>query len=405
MPRPPKAPVPPEQLRLAFFAASMKEGQDGVTRVLYKISETLARRGIEHMFFSAVLPPRERQWVPMVKVPSIRVPFYPEYRYPIAADVTVNTVLHRFRPHLLAVNSPCSLGWAAIYAARLSRRPVVATYHTHFVKFAQYYKVELLAELGWQYTRMFYNAVDETFVPSTPIRDELETHGVRRITVQPHGVDTALFAPSLRSASWRASVGAGDRPVLLYAGRLVWEKDLGTLVAAWQRIAAARPDALLVLAGDGPIREQLRHLLPGAVFLGHIAGEALSACYASADMFVFPSTTETFGLVTLEAMASGCVPVCADAGGSRDIVVNGENGYLARPGDPDDFARRCLALLDDPARRARMAAAALRRAEDYHWEAVVTRMLEAYAGVVARPRRRVRLPGRRHGEEAGPSSV
>lgn len=382
-----------EQPRIAFFAASMKEGQDGVTRVLYKVSEKLRERGVEHIFFSAMLPPRESRTVPMYKVPSFPVPFYPEYRYPFAADFTVNWVLSRFHPHILSVNSPCSLGWAAIVSARLLRHPVVAYYHTHFVKYAKYHKAKFLTGLAWRYTRLFYNAVDETFVPSTPIRDELGEHGVKHISLLPHGVDPALFSPSSRSPEWRSAVGGEGKRILLFAGRLVWEKDLGTLAAAWQRMQAERRDLLLVVAGDGPAHEELRHLLPDAVFLGSISGRELSAAYASSDLFVFPSATETFGLVTLEAMASGTVPVCADAGGTRDIIQHGVSGYLARPGDPEDFARLCLAALADDGARAAMAEAAHRQAQEYNWDAVITRMLELYGAVVRRPRRRCKLMG------------
>jgi len=372
------APLP----RIAFFAASMKQGQDGVTRVLYKISEKLLARKVDHVFFSAIVPPKSEQMVPMYRVPSVRIPFYKEYRYPLLADFKVAAVCGKYKPAILSVNSPCSLGWAAVNYSKLHRTPIVAHYHTHFVSYASYYKVGVLTDLGWEYLKMFYGAMCRTFVPSRPIFDELAVHKFKRLALLPHGVDTECFSPSFANPAWKKMIGAQGKPVLLYVGRLVWEKDLATLAAAYRIIKRRMNTIALAIVGDGPARSGLQQLIPDALFLGYRCGKALSECYSSADIFVFPSVTETFGMVTLEAMASGLVPVCADAGGAASNIEPGKTGLLAKARDAEDFARACLVVLSDGNKRKRMSAAAYAYAQKHSWDAIVDRMLEKYTEVI-----------------------
>ena len=385
---------PTNNIRIAFFAGSMKYGVDGVTRVLYKVSEKLLQRNVDHIFFSAIIPPKSEQPVPMYKVPSVVVPFYPEYRYPLAADFKVSAVLKKFRPHILCVNSPCSLGWAAIYYANRHRLPVVAYYHTHFVSYAAYYKVNVLTDLGWGYMKMFYNAVHKTFIPTEPILEELAQHKIRNLSLLPHGVDTDVFSPKYFSETWKEKIGAKGKTVLLYVGRLVWEKDLATLAAAYSILKKQSDQFVLVLVGDGPIKKDLALLMPDAIFLGFQSGTDLSTCFASSDIFVFPSTTETFGMVTLEAMASRLVPVCANAGGASGIIRHGETGFLAQPHNAEDFARHCFDLVRSPERRSIIAENAYGYAHTQNWDAIIDRMLMEYAGVIeAKQRKKKKMRG------------
>ena len=182
--------------------------------------------------------------------------------------------------------------------------------------------------------------------------------------------------------------------MLFYAGRLVWEKDLRTLAQAYALLRQRRKDVVLVLAGEGPIRRELSSMMPGAVFLGQLDGEALSTAYASADLFVFPSTTETFGNVILEAMASGVAPVCAREGGASGVVQHGVTGVLSSPHDGAEFAGAIERLLDAPAKRETMAMQALEFARRQSWPAIFQRMQESYAEVrekyVHRTRKRAR---------------
>jgi len=278
-----------------------------------------------------------------------------------------------------------------VHYARRSGIPVVATYHTHFPSYARYYKIKALETFSWNYLRNLYNDCDRVYVPSEPVRKELRAHGFETTEFLPHGVDTGMFNPVYRSEEWRKLHGCEGKTVLLFAGRLVWEKDLRTLAEAYRKIMARRSDALFVLAGDGPVRAELAALMPGALFLGQLGGAELAAAYASSDVFVFPSTTETFGNVTLEAMASGIPPVCAREGGACGFVKSGGTGLLAEPRDGEDLAAKITFMLDRPEERKKMGEAALSFASEQSWERIFDRLFAGYVDIASA----VRAPKRK----------
>lgn len=377
-------------LRVAYFAGTMKPGHDGVTRVLYRLIDALNRQGIESVFFSPIIPDQPYQPTPMHQVPSVILPFYKEYRLPVPGYKHFEREVRTFNPDLIHINSPCPLGHAAVHFGRRSGIPVVATYHTHFPSYAKYYKIAALEDCGWNYLRKLYNACEQVYVPSLPVMDELSAHGLSSVQFLPHGVDAKVFSASYRSEEWRRAHGMEGKTVLLFVGRLVWEKDLRTLARAYSIITERRRDVLFTLVGDGPARDELRQMMPGALFLGHQTGENLSRAYASSDVFVFPSTTETFGNVTLEAMASGLPPVCAREGGAYGFIEPGVTGMLAAPRDPRDLAAKVEFLLENPGRRIEMARAARAFAQEQSWEKIFRRLFESYEQVIRdyRPRRR-----------------
>jgi phosphatidylinositol alpha 1,6-mannosyltransferase len=378
------------RLRVAYFAGTMRPGHDGVTRVLYRLIDALVETGIDSIFFSPIIPPAGSQPVPMYEVPSVRFPLYRDYRFAIPGQKHFEEKLAAFDPDIIHINSPCPLGYAAVRYARCSGIPVVATYHTHFPSYAKYYKIKALETFSWNYLKNLYNDCDRVYVPSEPIRKELRAHGFGTTEFLPHGVDTGMFNPVYRSDEWRTLHGCEGKAVLLFAGRLVWEKDLKTLAEAYRIIMARRNDAVFVLAGDGPVREELAALMPRAVFLGQLGGTALAAAYASSDLFVFPSTTETFGNVTLEAMASGVPPVCAREGGAYGFVKSGATGLLAEPRDGADLAAKIAFMLDRPEERKKMGKAALSFASEQSWERIFDRLFAGYVDLASGGRSRRR---------------
>jgi phosphatidylinositol alpha 1,6-mannosyltransferase len=377
-------------LRIAYFAGTMRPGHDGVTRVLYRIIEALRESGIESIFFSPIVPPPADQPVPMFEVPSVAFPLYPDYRFAVPGQKHFEGRLDAFDPDIIHINSPCSLGHAAVRYGRRRTVPVVATYHTHFPSYAKYYKIKALETFSWTYLRKLYNACLEVYVPSEPVRRELRAHGFETTEFLPHGVDTSVFQPSYRSDEWRRANGLEGKTVLLFAGRLVWEKDLRTLADASAIVTARHPEAVFVLAGDGPIRSELQQLMPAAVFLGYQSGTDLSTVYASSDIFVFPSTTETFGNVTLEAMASGLAPVCAREGGAAGFIRDGATGLLTEPRDPSDLAEKIISLLERPEEVARMGQAGLAFARGQSWDRIMSRLFARYSAIAAGGRMRRR---------------
>ena len=369
-------------MKVVHFAGSMRPGHDGVTRVLYRMTAALAAAGVEHLFVSPILPPEAERTATMLEVPSIAFPLYRDYRVAKPGSHFFGKQVLAFRPDILHIHSPCSLGHAAVRFGLRHRIPVVATYHTHFASYAKYYNIPMLEPFGWSYLRHLYDGCDRIFVPSVPILDELWSHGFRHLQHLPHGVETTAFGPSFRSFEWRSAHRIpSDRKMLLFAGRLVWEKDLRTLAEVYARLRLSRPEVIFALAGDGPVRQELQTLMPDAVFLGQLDGTSLASAYASADLFVFPSTTKTFDNVILEAMASGTVPVCAREGGAAGVVQHGVTGILTTPRDAADLAAAITQLLDAPARKEAMSMQALEFARRQSWQNIFQRMIESYADV------------------------
>ncbi len=377
-------------MRVAYFNANLRVGQDGVTRVMYKMFEGAKARGVDAMAFTSTLPEHHHEIIPMVGVPSIALPLQKAYRLALPGSQAFVKRLAEFRPDIIHLNSPCTLGFAAMKYAREFGVPAVATYHTHFPSYPRYYKLKGFENLVWRLSRRFYNNLDRTFVPTMPILRELETHAIRNLQYLPNGVDLSLFHPRRKSESWRKRFGPRNKPVVLFVSRLVWEKDLRVLAEAYAILRSRHLDFEMVVVGDGHARVEFEKMMPGAHFLGYQSGSALAECYASSDVFVFPSTTETFGLVTLEAMASGTVPVAANVGGASGIIEDGMSGLLAQPHSGSDLARKVEWLLDNDIERWRMSQQAVERARQFGWDAIMDRLFTSYGEVIDQHERRRR---------------
>ncbi len=373
-----------ENIKIALFAGTMQPGFDGVTRVLYKLIENIKKTEIESIVFSPIIPTQEEQPIKMYAVPSFPFPLYKDYKLAILAKRYFEDILLEFNPDIIHINSPCSLGFAAVRFGRKHNIPVVATYHTHFPSYAKYYKIKALEQFAWNYLRSLYNKCEAVYVPSLPIIRELKEQGIEKTVFLPHGVDTNVFNPSFKSQKWKEEINFQDKKVILFAGRLVWEKDLKILADAYKIIMNQRNDASFVLVGDGPIRKELEELMPKAIFLGYQSGENLSRTFASSDIFAFPSTTETFGNVTIEAMASGVPPICVEKGGAYGVIQNQKTGLIARPDDAEDFAAKIISLLENDSMRNQISINALDFAQSQSWENIFGELLRSYMDIIHR---------------------
>ncbi len=370
------------KIKIAYFAGSMRPGIDGVTRVLYRLIEELNTRQIENIFISPIIPKVEEQPTLMYKVPSVTVPFYKEYRLPYFGQKKFENKLLEFKPDIIHINSPCPLGYAALKFGLRHKIPVVATYHTHFASYAKYYKVKSLESFSWNYFRSIYNRCETVYVPSIPILNELRSHSLTTTEFLPHGVDTQIFNPRYKSSKWKKDLNIEGKTALLFAGRLVWEKDLKTFVEVYNILSAKRKDIIFVLAGDGPIREDLEKSMPKAIFLGYQTGRELATTYSSSDIFVFPSTTETFGNVVVEAMASGLPPICVREGGAYGIVKDNITGLIAEPRNAADISNKIEMLLNQPGLRDQISRQAFQYAQTQSWENVFEKLFRSYEEVI-----------------------
>ncbi len=375
-------------MRIAYFNANLKVGQDGVTRVVYKMIDGALARNHEVIAITSILPELSEQLIPMYKVPSVVIPLQKAYRMALPGYQSFAKILNNFRPDIIHINSPCTLGFGAVKYAKHFDVPVVATYHTHFPAYPRYYNLTKLEDLVWRITRNLYNNVDLTLVPTRPILNELTENNIQRLQYLPNGVDTGLFTPERRNDVWRIQFGGGSKPIVLFVSRLVWEKDLRVLADAYQQLKTKRNDFQMVIVGEGHARTEFEQMMPGAHFLGYQTGVTLAESFASADIFVFPSTTETFGLVTLEAMASGLTPVAAKMGGATEIIEDGTSGLLAKPLDGVNLAQKVEWLLDHPNYRRTMGEQAHRRAQEYRWESILNRLFITYEDVIQQVKQR-----------------
>jgi phosphatidylinositol alpha 1,6-mannosyltransferase len=366
-------------LRVALITSSYNFIADGVALTLNRLVHYLESQGVAVLVFAptADKPALAHQGT-LVSVPSIPLPGRPEYRLALGLPGYLKRQLLDFQPDVIHLAVPDLLGQAALALAHRHSIPAVASYHTRYETYLRHYRY--LAGLENTLKRMlrrFYGRCREVYVPSESVRDALLADGLRdNFKPWPRGIDTQRFTPAKRSAQWRARHGIGaDELVVLHVSRLVREKRLDTLTAALNRIALPHR---VVIVGEGPDRGFAERELPQAIFTGFLNGENLATAYASSDIFVFPSDSESFGNVTLEAMASGLACVCADATGSRSLVAAGETGFLAPADDADAFATHIAALAKDPALRRRMGEAARARALTFSWEETMARMLGYY---------------------------
>jgi glycosyltransferase involved in cell wall biosynthesis len=365
-------------MRVAVFSENFLPKLDGVTRTLAMLLESLQRLGHQALLFAPAGGPREYAGAHIVGARGVPLPFYPELKALFPSPRFADH-LAAFRPDVVHAAEPMLLGAAGIRWGRRLRIPIVASYHTNLADYCSHFHLGALARGVWAYRRALHRQCALTLAPSESTRRELVRHGFPRVAVWQRGVDSALFVPSRRSQAWRQSVaGDASRTVILYVGRLSHEKNLPALVEAYKRMASERLH--LAVVGDGPARPELERTLAGyqATFTGYLRGEALAEAYASADIFAFPSLTETFGQVVNEAMASGLPVLAYDADGVRDQVEHGRTGLLVRPSDRAGFAEGLSLLALDADLRRALGARAREVAATRRWEAVMDDLMRIY---------------------------
>jgi phosphatidylinositol alpha 1,6-mannosyltransferase len=367
-------------VRIAYFTESCLPLVDGVSLTLAHLFGALERAGHEFRVYSPFVPDTGVSWHGRVRrVRSMAFPAYPDYRVSLPGGRAVGRDLDAFEPDIIHVVSPTPMALWAQAQARRRGLPVVATFHTHFVAYARHYGVSWLEPAFWLLLRRFHARCTATYAPSRSMVAELQARGVPRVRLWSRGVDAERFQPGRRDAALRASLGADEAtPLLLLVSRLVREKDLAELVEMDERLRARGLSYRFALVGDGPMRAELEAALPHAHFPGHQGGAELARWYASADVFVFPSTTETFGNVVLEALASGLPAVVVDRGGPQDVVAQGRTGFIVDAGDAAALADAVGTLLADAPRRRTMSAAARASARGWEWDAVTAQLIREY---------------------------
>jgi glycosyltransferase involved in cell wall biosynthesis len=370
-------------MRISFVTDTYLPEINGVTTVLARMREGLITRGHAVQVVAPKYPGPGPDDAGVLRRPSIPCPGYPHARLSWPRSPRVTAALERHRPDLVHVVTEGPLGAIGRRWALAGGVPLVTSFHTDFPRYAAQYLGAWAAGPVRRHLRRFHAPAVHTQTPSAVARDELAALGVPRPVVWGRGVECRVFTPERRSERRRAAHGVGERLVVLHVGRLAVEKDVGTMAAAFRLLHGDHGDRLAFwVAGDGPRAGEVRQALPFARHAGFLARDALAELYADADLFVFPSRTETCGLVALEAMAAGLPVVAADQGGVRENVRHGITGLLVRAGSPEAFATAVANLAADPDQRRAMAQAARAFAIARDWNRELDALVPLYEEAV-----------------------
>lgn len=380
-------------MRIAYVTETYPPELNGVALTVQRTVEYLRSCGHEVELVRPRQPHEparctEDEW----RTFGLPIPMYRDLRFGVAWTRSLRQRWLRLRPQLVHVATPGPLGWAAVQAAAQLRIPATSDFRTNFHQYSHYYGLGWCEPLVCAYLRRLHNATRRTFVPTHSVRRELAARRFERLVVVGRGVDTKHFSPERRSTALRHEWGADDRtPVVLYVGRLAAEKNVDLALCAFAAMQRQCPEARMVVVGDGPMRARWEREFPQVRFVGVKRGDDLARHYASADIFLFPSLSDTFGNVVLEAMASGLAVLAFDAGAAGEHIEDCESGLLVRPKDAAGFVGAACSLADPWTDLREMKAAARRVALTLGWPAVLGRfeshLLDAADAVEIAPAR------------------
>jgi phosphatidylinositol alpha 1,6-mannosyltransferase len=372
-------------LRIAMFSGNYNYVRDGANQALNRLVGYLLRQGAKVRVYAPVVD--EPAFPPtgdLVGVRSLAIPGRAEYRIPTALGGAAKSDLEAFKPNLVHVASPDFAGHAAVRFARARNLPAVASVHTRFETYPRYYGLAFMEPVIEAILRRFYRRCDAIVAPSDSMAQLLREQRMSYdVGIWTRGVDREVFHPARRDPEWRRSLGIGDDEVAIgFLGRLVMEKGLDVFSDTIDCLARKQVKHRVLVVGDGPARDWFERRLPDAVFVGQQAGPDLGRAVASMDMLFNPSVTETFGNVTLEAMACGLPVVAAIATGSESLVRDGVTGRLVRPGWIEGFAEALGAYCNDAEARRAAGAAGERAAERFGWDQVNQALVDTYLRII-----------------------
>ncbi len=379
------------ELRVAVVTETYPPEINGVANTMRHLVSGLEQHGhkvhVVRPSQAADSTPRGERRAGETLVPGLPIPGYRGLRFGLPVFWRLRRLWRTQRPDLVYIATQGPLGRAALAAARAAAIPAVTGFHTQFQQYSQHYGLGLLAQPIARSLRKFHNRSDAVLVPTAELRDRLTAQGFNNVQVFGRGVDTALFSPARRRPELRAQWGCGSNdPALLYVGRLAAEKNIALVMETFTVVQAAVPNARCILVGDGPERPRLARDFPQFLFAGAKVGVELAEHYASADLFVFPSLTETFGNVVPEAMASGLAVIAFDDAAAHEYIRTGDNGYTVNPGDNSAFIATAALTARDLERARRFGAKARSTAETLGWKRVIDAVETCMHDVIHRRR-------------------
>jgi glycosyltransferase involved in cell wall biosynthesis len=370
-------------MKIAYFTETFLPKIDGIVTRLTQTLKALDHLNVESQIFCPGKKGVSQYFsTQCIGVPGFKFPLYPELKLAPPNPALILRELKKFKPDLIHVVNPAFLGLGGILAAKQLDIPLIASYHTHIPQYLHHYGFGAIEDLIWMLIRSVHNQARLNLCTSSAMVEELSSHDVKNVKLWRRGVDTTLFHPSRKNQAMREFLSEGnvDSPLLIYVGRLSAEKEIQNIAP----ILRAIPEARLALVGDGPYRKDLEKTFANlpAHFVGYLHGDKLASAFASSDLFVFPSTTETLGLVLLEAMAAGLPCIGARAGGIPDIITDEENGLLAEPNNEEEWIHKIQACLNGATDLKLLADAARSEAERWDWISATRGLLDYYEGAL-----------------------
>ncbi len=364
------------KIKIAFFAEILIEDFDGASRTIFQLIKSIPTDRFEFLFFCGVAPTADFEHE-IYEVPSIGLPFNKGYKMaiPYFHKDQLYRKLDAFAPDVIHISTPSPLGNAALDYSAASDIPVISIYHTHFLSYVDYYLenfkvfVPSVKCIMTSMLKKFYHQCALVYMPTQIMISELGQLGFSDANMKlwPRGLDTNKFDPNKRDVIFLQNITQNNKPNLLFASRLVWEKNLKTLVKIYQKIEDEGSQYNLIIAGDGMASEDLKKMMPNAFFLGKLSHDELAKVYASADVFVFTSISESYGNVVAEAMASGLPCVIANGGGSASFIDHGFNGFLCDPENEVDYLNHIKSVLRNENLRNQFIQKGLEKTKELKW--------------------------------------
>ncbi|MEQ6375617.1 glycosyltransferase family 1 protein [Bacillaceae bacterium S4-13-56] len=371
-------------MRIAIFTDTYKPQVNGVSMTLQRFANYLERRNFEYQLFVPEAKEDDLYSSQIHRFTSMPFLFYPECRFTFPNFYQIKKELKQFNPDLIHIATPFNIGLSGLYYGSKLKIPIVGSYHTHFNRYLDYYNLQLMSNVIWKYMRWFHQPFLKTFVPSHETKRELLQHGFNNIGIWSRGVDCEKFKPDYTTEALREKHGIKEKFILTYVGRLAPEKDLDILMkVAHQLTPEIKKHIHWLIVGDGPMKEKLElEATDNMTFTGYLKGKELAQTYAGSTLFVFPSTTETFGNVVLESLASGTPAICAKSGGVQEIVTDQKTGLLCRPRNIEDFRIAISKLIENEALVQQMSYEARNFALSRSWDDIFDDLVAQYEEVL-----------------------
>ena len=369
-----------QKIKVAFFAETLQKNYDGAVRTMYQIIQRIPSDQFEFLFICgddivASLPFRT------ISLPSVYIPFNRNYKItiPFLSNHWLTKQLDIFQADVIHIATPSPLGNFALNYAKTRQVPSLSIYHTHFIAYVNYYLQQapvlikpIKNHLIKKYIT-FYDACDLVYIPTLEMENALSQigHQTSHFKRWKRGIDNQLFHPSKRNKQWLQQRIGNTKPIVLFASRLVWEKNLEVLIDLYQLNMQQNNPYNIVVVGDGVAMDTLKQKMPNAYFFGQVEHQELATIYASADIFFFPSITETYGNVVVEAMASGLPCVIANGGGSKSFITQGQNGFVCSPNDANEYFDKITQLLSNENLYQQFVKEGLLYTENMSWDQLV----------------------------------